>query len=215
MNLLTRTRETQFREPRLLESRTPGVAFEMTGSAWWKPCRTSHPAVETVVRETVFRRAQAIASDRYADDLRGAQDAINANLGTRCHKRSHLYSRLTAQVTLRLSNRGMSRSLEYRESVARVERLRFLKNELYSDPSMLLLDHLDRNPGKLTDPPDPASFQRLALMVSNSDQWWCRILHVLDRLSSEISDKNGNFYAMSVLFTALQEAAPDLFNEPS
>jgi hypothetical protein len=215
MNLLTRTRETQFRESRMLESRTPGVAFEMTGSAWWKPRRASHPDVETVIRETVFRRAQAIASDRYADDLHGAQDAINADLGARRHKRSPYYSRLTAQVTLRLSNRAMSRSLEYRESVARVERLRFLKNELYSDPSMLLLDHLDRNPGKLADPPDPASFQRLALMVSKSDQWWCRILNVLDRLSSEVSDEDGNFYTMNVLFAALQEAAPDLFNEPS
>jgi hypothetical protein len=213
MNLLTRTRETHFSEPRILESRTPGVAFEMTGSAWWKPRRTEHSAVETVVREAVFRQAQEIASKRYADDVYGAQDAINADLAAPHEERSPYYSRLTAKVTLRLSSQAINKSLEYRDCVARVERLRFLKDELYSDPSMLLLDYLDRNPEKLSDLPNPARFQRLALMVAKNDQWWHRILHVLDRLSSEVSDRDGNFYAMNVLFTALQEAAPDLFNE--
>jgi hypothetical protein len=184
-----------------------------SGSAWWKPRRTAHSDVETVVREAVFRQAQAIASKRYADDVYGTQDAINADLGGQHHEPSPYYSRLTGKVTLRLSNQGMNRSLQYRDCVARVERLRFLKDELYSDPSMLFLDHLDRNPEKLSDLPNPADFQRLALMVAKGDQWWYRILHVLDRLSSEVSDKDGNFYAMNVLFTALQEAAPDLFKE--
>lgn len=197
----------------MLESRTPGVAFEMTGSAWWKPRRIVHSDVETVVHEAVFQQAQEIASKRYADDVYGAQDAINAHLGARHYEHSPYYSRLTAKITLRLSKQGMNRSLEYRDCVARVERLRFLKDELYSDPSMLLLDHLDRNPDKLSDLPNPAEFQRLASMVAKNDQWWSRILYVLDRLSSEVSDRDGNFYAMNVLLTAMQKAAPDLFNE--
>jgi hypothetical protein len=172
-----------------------------------------HSASDTVVRDAVFRQAQAIASKRYADDVYGVQDSINANLGTQLHERSPYYSRLTAKVALRLSDQGMNRSLEYRDCVARVERLRFLKDQLYSDPSMLLLDHLDRNPEKLSDLPNPAGFQRIALMVAKNDQWWSRILHALDRLSSEVSDRDGNFYAMNVLFAALQEAAPDLFSE--
>jgi hypothetical protein len=213
MNPVSRIRETQIREPRLLDSRTPGVVFQMTGSIRWEPHRTAHLDVEAVVRDAVFNRAQAFASERYADDVRGTEDAINADLGIRRCESSPFYSGLVATVTLKVSEQGIRHSLEYRNSVAQIQRLHFLKRELYSDPSMLLLDYLDRNPGELADPPDIARFQRLALRISNGDRWWCRILDILDRLSSEVSDKTGNFYVMKILFGALQEAAPDLFAE--
>lgn len=109
--------------------------------------------------------------------------------------------------------RDMAHSREYRDSVAQVERLRFLKRELYSDPSMLLLDYLDKNPSRLTDPPDLARFQHLALKVSNGERWWCWVLDVLDKLSSEVSDKDGNLWVMNVLVRALKQGAPDLFHE--
>jgi hypothetical protein len=213
MNLLRRTHETELREPRLLDSRTPGVAFEMTGSIQWKPRRASHLDIEAVVCDAVFCRAQAIAIKRYADDIRGAQDAINAELGYNRHERTSCYSRLIATVTLRLNKRDMANSLEYRNSVAQIERLRFLRKQLYSDPSMLLLDYLDKNPEKLVEPPDLAKYQQLALRISSGERWWCQVLEVLDKLSSKVSDQDGNSYVLKVFFASLKEAAPDLFDQ--
>ena len=57
------------------------MPFQMSGSAWWKPRRTRHPDIQTAVLDAVFHQAQDIAITRYADDFRGTQDAINANLG--------------------------------------------------------------------------------------------------------------------------------------
>jgi hypothetical protein len=187
--------------------------FKMCGSARWRPGWTSHAAVEVLVRDIVVRRARDIAADRYADDIRGAEDAINADLVASRSEQNPYFSDLTATITLGLSERDLVNSREYRDSLARVERLRFLRNELYSNPSMLLLDYLDRNPGHLAEPPDLARFQRLALKVSNGEQWWSQILDVLDKLSAKVSDKDGNFWAMNVLFAALREAAPDLFSQ--
>lgn len=198
------------REPRLLDSRTPGVAFEMTGSAYWKARKKRHPDIEAVIRDTVTKRAQAIASVRYADDVHGAQDAINAALGTGHHERNRYYSNLTGRITLQLNKQGMANALEYRATVARLERLHFLKKQLYSDPSMLILDYLENHPQELTGPPDLDHFQRLALKISNGEEWWCRILDVLDKLSANVPEGDGNLFAMNVLIATLKTAAPDL-----
>ena len=134
-----------------------------------------------------------MAADRYADDIRGAEDAINANLVASCNKQTAYFSALMATITLGLSEQDIANSREYRDSFARVERLRFLKRELYSDPSMLLLDYLDKNPGELAEPPDLARFQQLALKVSNGERWWCRILDVLDKLPRRCQTRKGTF----------------------
>ena len=181
MNLLRRTHEIHFREPRLINSRTPGVAFEMTGSVWWKARRTQHPDIEAVVRDTVAERARAVAIKHDADNLHGAQDAINANLGT--IPRTRHYSELRATVILRISDSAKADALQYRHSIAYVERLRWLKEQLYSDPTMLMLDYLDKNPGKTADLPELAHFQQLALKVTNGEKWWCRVLEALKRSS--------------------------------
>jgi hypothetical protein len=213
MKPLRRTRETRFHEPRLIDSRTPGVAFEMTGSAWWKARRTRHTDIETIVREAVAERARAIAVKHYADNIHGAQDAINAHLGAT--SRTRYYSDLRAAVILRVSDSAKADAMQYRHSIAHIERLRFLKEQLYSDPAMLMLDYLDKNPGKIADLPDLAHFQQLALKITNGERWWCRVLEALDRLSAEVSDEHGNLYLINVLFAALQDKAPDLFNQHS
>jgi hypothetical protein len=213
MNLRRRPEETHLREVRLLKSLTPGVPFRITGSARWVPGKVSHPAIEALVRNVVVSQAQEIALKRYADDSSGTEDAINSSLGSGLITDTPYYSALTATVTLdRPTQEEIASSHEYRSSLARVERLRFLKSQLYGNPSMLLLDYIDRNPDKLDELPDLASFQLLALEVSNGEQWWLRVLYVLEKLSSEVSDEKGNLWAMNVLLTALKESAPDLFS---
>jgi hypothetical protein len=199
---------------RLLKSLTPGVPFRMTGSARWVPGKVSHPAIEALVRNVVVSQAQAIAVKRHADDVSGTEDAINSDLGSGLIEDTPYYSALTATVVLdRPTQDEMANSHEYRDSLARVERLRFLRSQLYGDPSMLLLDYIDRNPDKLDELPDLASFQLLALEVSNGERWWLRVLHVLERLSAEVSDEKGNLWAMNVLLGALKEELPDLFSQ--
>jgi hypothetical protein len=213
MKLQRNYQETHFPEVRLLESRTPGVPFRMNGSVRWMSGKASHPRLEALVRDVTTSRAQAIAVRRYADDVYGAEDAINADLGSGNVEDTLYYSGLTAIVALDVPDQeDMANSRNYRDSLARVERLRFLKDQLYSDPSMLLLDYIDRNPGKLDEVPDLAGFQRLALKISGGERWWCQVLDVLERLSSEVSDERGNLWAMTLLLGALKEAAPDLFS---
>jgi hypothetical protein len=186
----------------------------MSGSAWWKPRHTRHPDIQAAaVLDAVFHQAQDIAITRHADDFRGTQDAINANLGAIQRSRdTHFYSALTAKVTLTLSNEAAADALAYRHSLAYVKRLRFLREQLYSDPAMLMLDHLEKNPGKADELPDMAHFQRIAMKVSNGERWWCRILDAMDRLAPHTTDQDGNLLAMDVLIRVLKEAAPDHFN---
>lgn len=215
VNLRSRTQETHFCEVRLLESRTPGVPFRMSGSVRWVPGKLMHPRTEALVRDVVTSKAQEIAVSRYAEDVHGTEDAINSNLGPGNIPDAPYYSGITAAITLiHPDEQDIANSRKYRDSLAQIERLRFLKDQLYSDPSMLLIDYIDRNPGKLAEIPDLASFQHLALKISNGDRWWCQVLHVLERLSTEISDEKGNLWAMTVLLGALKEAAPDLFGRP-
>jgi len=213
MNLLRRTQETHFSEPRLLESRTPGVAFEMTGTAQWKTRRPRRPGIEGIVRDTIVQRAQEIAITRYADDICGAQDAMNAGLRANPPGSTRYYSSLTAAITLGISDRAKADARKYRRSLARVKRLCFLKEQLYTDPVMLLLDYLERNPGKVAEQPDLADFQKLALKVRGGEQWWCRILDTLDKLASRVPDEDGNLFAMNVLASVLKQAAPGLFGQ--
>jgi hypothetical protein len=212
MKLQRDYQETHFPGVRLLESRTPGVSFRMSGSVRWVPGKASHPCLEALVRDVATSKAQAIAIRRYGDDVHGAEDAINADLGSGNLEDTPYYSGLTATVALDIPDQeDIANSRNYRDSLARVERLRFLKDQLYSDPSMLLLDYIDRNPGKLDDLPDLAGFQRLALKISDGERWWCRVLDIMERLSSEVPDERGNLWAMTLLLGALKEAAPDLF----
>lgn len=215
MKLRGRPQKTHFHEVRLLESRTPGVPFKMSGSVRWIPGKLSHPAIEALVRDVATSKAQEIAIGRYADDIHGTEDAINSNLGSGNIEDTLYYSGLNATIILaHPDQQDIANSRKYRDSVARIERLRFLKDQLYSDPSMLLLDYVDRNPGKLDDVPDLASFQHLALKISNGERWWCQVLDVLERLSSGVSDEKGNLWAMTLLMGALERAAPDLFSHP-
>lgn len=150
MKLRRGYQETHFSEVRILESRTPGVPFRMSGSVRWIPGKLSHPSPEAFVRNVVTSKAQTVAIRRYADDVHGAEDAINADLGSGNIKDTVYFSGLIATITLgHPDQEDMANSRKYRDSLARVERLRFLKGQLYNDPSMLLLDYIDRNPGKL------------------------------------------------------------------
>jgi len=185
----------------------------MTGTVHWKFRWRRHPQAEAGVRDTIVQRAQDIAITRYADDIHGAQDAINADLCANPPPKTRRYSSLTATITLQLNDQAKADAQKYRHSLAHIKRLCFLKEQLYSDPAMLLLDYLDNNPGKAAQPPDLAQYQKLALKVRDGERWWCRILDVLDRLSSDVADQDGNFYAMKVLFAALKDAAPDLFSQ--
>jgi hypothetical protein len=210
MNLLRRMRETRFPEPCLLESRTPGVVFQMTGSMRWKERRGRHSNIEAVVRSAVARQAQAIAIKQYADDIHNAEDAINADLAKSHRCNTRFYSNLTANVTLRLNQQARTNAMEYRHSVAHIERLRFLRKQLYSDPAMLLIDYLEKHPEQ-QEPPDIARFQRLAVNVTMGDRWWSRVLDALEKLSSNVHEQDGNLFVMDVLIRTLKAAAPELF----
>lgn len=207
-----RKNDKHFDQARLLDSATAGVCFEMRFQAEWRDGRETHHSLDALIATRVTNRARREAARYHADDLQAAQDAINALVGIADAECEPYCSALVARVELRLAPAAEQDAAEYRRATAHVERLLYLKKMLYSDPTLLAIDHLNRHPDLVTNI-DVALFQRLATSLASSDRWWYPLLSTLQSLGAKISDKNGSYWAMNALLAALQEGAPEVVDE--
>ncbi|MFG2178488.1 hypothetical protein ACGFLS_07185 [Streptomyces abikoensis] len=180
-------------------------------TAGWTPGRTVHYAPEAVVITELVRRATAVTELWEAVELKGAEDAVNADLGRPTSLPGMPGSTLWGHVQLTLSAQARSDAEQYRVDRARVARLRYLKEHLYSDPEMLLLDHLDRHPQDIGTV-DIATFQRLSRSLRVGGQWWYPLLDCLEALSSELPIRHGDRYAMKLLLKAFKDTLPELID---
>ncbi|MEV5136711.1 hypothetical protein AB0K71_15195 [Streptomyces syringium] len=203
--------EHTFTEPRSLRSGTPGICFTATFSARWVPGGTGHHTPEAVVITELVRLAASITGNWEATDVRGAEDALNAVLGHPVPIPGIADSELSARARLTLSARARADAEQYREDRARVARLRYLKEHLYSDPEMVLLDHLERHPQDLRTA-DIKDFQRLSRSLRVGGQWWYPLLDCLETLSAELPDRHGDRLAMKLLLRAFKDTLPELID---
>ncbi|MFD6875348.1 MULTISPECIES: hypothetical protein [unclassified Streptomyces] len=154
------------------------------------------------MRERTVTDASNVLLRMPATDLQTAQDTVNATLGEPNRYRTTHYRLLYAHADLRLPA-GSHEILRQRwEDEERVRRLRFLKDNLYEHPALLLLDRIERHPGSL-DPRQVADWQRVARSVAASDEWWRPLLEQWELVGRGFTDPEMQNRAILVLHDAL------------
>ncbi|MFI7099412.1 hypothetical protein ACIBK8_08645 [Streptomyces sp. NPDC050161] len=204
--------ELTFTEPRSLRSGTPGICFTAVFSARWSLGGSDHHTPEALVIDALVRLAGSITGNWEALDVRGAEDALNAALGRTGPIPDLPGSALSARVRLSLSAQARCDAEQYREDRDRVARLRYLKRHLYSDPEMVLLDHLERHPQDVKTV-DIKDFQRLSRSLRVGGQWWYPLLDCLETLTAEAPTRHGDLLAMKLLLRAFKDTIPELIEK--
>ncbi|MFF1910999.1 hypothetical protein ACFVYE_04975 [Streptomyces sp. NPDC058239] len=154
------------------------------------------------MRERTVTDAANVLLRMPATDLQTAQDTVNAMLGEPKRCRTTHYRLLYVHTDLRLAAAFREILAQRREDEERVRRLRFLKDNLYEHPSLLLLDRIERHPGSL-DPRQVADWQRVARSVAASEEWWRPLLEQWELVGRGFTDTEMQNRAILVLHDAL------------
>ncbi|MFF8479136.1 hypothetical protein [Streptomyces sp. NPDC015414] len=187
--------------PRLLASATPGIPFEAVYTLYWRPTLRRRSNLDDLVRIYIHQKAVETAARWDAADLPAAQDALNAALGAP-HEGNRYYRILAAEVALRLSPESRELLAQRRADLERVRRLEFLKTRLYDHPGLVILDRLERHPGRLPDE-EAAALQRLSRTIRACDQWWWPLLEQWEQLGNGFNDADKQQAAMLALLNSV------------
>lgn len=190
-------------QPRLLPSASDDIAFEAVYTITWRPLRRVPLNVEETVRATAHATAVETAAGLGASDVAGAQDAINAALG-RLPRRALNYCLLNAHADLGLPTAALELLAQRAADEQRIRRLRFLKENLYDHPDLVVLDQLEHHAlGTLGDN-HVAELQRLARLICSCDRWWFPLLQQWEQVGQGFTDVEKRQQAMLVLSDSLK-----------
>ncbi|MFD8151241.1 hypothetical protein ACFV28_10885 [Streptomyces sp. NPDC059720] len=132
-----------------------------------------------------------------------AQDAINAALG-QLPRRAPSYCLLTVHAVLGLPTAAQELLAQRTADEQRIRRLRFLKENLYDHPDLVVLDQLEHHtPGALGDD-HVAELQRLARLICSCDRWWFPLLQQWEQVGQGFTDIEKRQQAMLVLSDSLK-----------
>lgn len=190
-----------FKEPRRLPSATSGVDFTANITAQYRHGRRPHNNREELVCFRVMTIARKIAVKWEADDRGAAQDEINACLGESLDCPQGFYRKLTGHAELLINRKAHENAIRAREDRVHVERLRYLKAALYTDPSLLVVEYLDQNRNQINviDVGNIDKFRLLADRLREVEQWWSPIMTAWNELAANTSSKEGIEEAMKVI----------------
>ncbi|MGW9426660.1 hypothetical protein ACWHA1_01735 [Streptomyces decoyicus] len=206
--------EHSFSEPRKLRSNTPGISFTAVFTARWEINTSDHYTAQSLAINQLVHLATSITKEWEATNSRGAEDAVNATLGFPVPITGMPKSKLSGRVSLSIGAQELTVAEQQRQDKARVARLRYLKEQLYSDPEMLLLEYLDQHPEALTLPStDIRVFQRLSRSMRVGGEWWYPLLDCLEKISADLPEQRGDLYAMRLLLKAFKDAVPNLVDK--
>nr|WP_236055278.1 hypothetical protein [Streptomyces sabulosicollis] len=195
-------------QPRLLPSATDGIAFEAVYTITWRPHWRVPANIEETVRTSVHATACETAARLEAADLPAAQDAVNASIGSLA-RRVRDYYLLTAYASLGLPTAGQELLAQRAADEQRIRRLRFLKENLYDHPDLVVLDQLEHHdPGALGDE-YLAELQRLARLIYSCDRWWFPLLQQWEQIGQGFKDVEKRQQAMLVLSDSLKALSGD------
>lgn len=197
-------RKTESTQPRQLSSATPGIPFEATITVWWRPKRSRHLNLEDLVRHDVTAAASEMAQHLEAHDLPSAQDTINAAVGTPKPIKAVHYQLVKVDILLGLSPASREILAQRQADTERIRRLRFLKEQLYDDPALVVLDQMEHHSGRLKS--DEVEYiQRLARSLQANESWWRPLFEQWQALGEGFSDTEMQHRAMRVLRNSLAE----------
>ncbi|MBU7600922.1 hypothetical protein JGS22_025695 [Streptomyces sp. P38-E01] len=147
--------------------------------------------------------ASATAAHMPAPDVPAAQDAVNAALGC-LPRRASNYRLLSIYAALGLPSTAKDLLAQRAADEQRVRRLRFLKDNLYDHPDLVVLDRLERHaPGALADE-HVAELQRLARLIYSCNRWWFPLLQQWEQVGQGFTDVEKRQQAMLVLSDSLE-----------
>ncbi|MEU4290020.1 hypothetical protein AB0E63_17515 [Kribbella sp. NPDC026596] len=196
--------ELAFPERNRLRTSLDGVDFDARVIVRFVPSRKDHFDRESLVRTRVVESASNISRAYAADDLSAAQAAINAELGCPSDCADGYYRRLTAKVELGVSADAARAAAQNRKDAERVARLRHLRSVLYTDPGLLAVDHLDRNPGAPVDRKAIREYYAIANHFREAEEWWSPLMLAWSELATEAAGSpNGGTVAMDGLLEAI------------
>ncbi|MDF3292354.1 hypothetical protein [Streptomyces silvisoli] len=159
--------------------------------------------MEETVRATVHATAAQTAARLEASDVPAVQDAVNAALGC-LPRRAPNYWLLNAYATLGLPSAAQELLAQRAADEQRVRRLRFLKENLYDHPDLVVLDQLEHHaPGALADE-YVAELQRLARLICSCDRWWFPLLQQWEQVGQGFTNIEKRQQAMVVLSDSLK-----------
>ncbi|NYI07793.1 hypothetical protein [Allostreptomyces psammosilenae] len=169
-----------------------------------------HTGTEAAVATELVRRSAVVTRNWPADEVVGAQDAVNALLGCPDACPGQYYFDLRARASLHLRSEDVAMLRRQREDRMRLEHLHFVRQQLHDAPELLLIDHLLRKPTEAASV-DVAHFWRLHRAIRDGTRWWYPLMEALDGLSSGGPD--GAEWAVRVLVETLKRAAPELVDQ--
>ncbi|MDI6098814.1 hypothetical protein QLQ12_09405 [Actinoplanes sp. NEAU-A12] len=203
MTLLPRSISLQAAERLRCPSATPGLDFEVTFSARYRAGRTPHENLDSLVRHTLVVEARREAENWDLDEQTHYADALNAQLGksSRCHE--GYYTRLTAKAVVNVSSQARMAAIQLRDDKIRLERLQRLKGALYTDPGLVAIDFLDRNPSLTITDTDLARFRKLAHDLKHHEQWWWPVMTAWSDLALKTESPEAASHLMEMLRQAI------------
>ncbi|MFJ3594486.1 hypothetical protein ACIQUY_33560 [Streptomyces sp. NPDC090231] len=138
-----------------------------------------------------------------ASDVPAAQDAVNAALGC-LPRRAPKYRLLSVHAALSLPCTSQELLAQRAADEQRIRRLRFLKENLYDHPDLVVLDQLEHHaPGVLGDE-HVAELQRLTRLIYSCDRWWFPLLQQWEQVGQGFTNIEKRQQAMLVLSDSLK-----------
>jgi hypothetical protein len=203
--ILRRSRRTVVPDPvqTSLPSATPGVSFHARITARYRLGRTQHDAPDSVVRTRLVLAACDQAACWQADQLCAAADAVNAEIGRPAHCPRRVYRDLIGHADLWLDAAGTEAAELWHQQKTHVERLKYLKATLYSDPALLLIDHLQRHPNDL-DNAELDKYRSLSDRLQERERWWSSLMVAWNDLAAQTQSPQAAEASMHILLDAIR-----------
>lgn len=194
-----------FPHPLSVESATDGAAFELHISGHYTPGTARHIDRESLVRHRISGVAREVCRDFHADEGSIAADALNARLGIPTNCIDRYYWRLTAHARIYVNDDLRALAAQRRADHGRVERLRYLKTALYSDPSLLAVEYLDRDPAAKIDSGRIEELRRYADELRQAEYWWSPLMVAWNELAMRSAASQSTGVAMEILLETIQK----------
>ncbi|NBE99986.1 hypothetical protein FE391_41680 [Nonomuraea sp. KC401] len=188
----------------LLPSKTRGVHFEAIFDIKYRPGSASQLSRDSCVRRDVRSLSCNIASQWQADEASAAQDAINVELGGYASCPHGFYKDLVGSVELSVDRDGLNAALQERADQVRFERLKWLREALYYDPSLLVIDHLERHPETLLNADFKVdNFWKFSNRLRSAEKWWSPLMAAWTELAAKTQSQQAIEQCMRVLLDAI------------
>ncbi|MGV9653387.1 hypothetical protein [Streptomyces sp. NPDC003554] len=159
--------------------------------------------VEETVRAAVHAKAIEAAARLKAADVAAATDAVNAALSC-LPRRAPKYRLLDIYADLGLPSAAHELLAQRAADEQRIRRLRFLKQNLYDHPDLVVLDQLEHHAAGALGDEHLAELQRLARLIYSCDRWWFPLLAQWEQVGQGFTNIEKRQQAMVVLADSLK-----------